>query len=150
MMFKRAVIAVLVVAVAASCGGGGDDSITVAYTVTVERPCTIADEGNLEGIGDSGYGDIPGAEIEVFDGSGTLLGFGNLAAIGFQELGALGEKDEFGQAAGTCTFDAEPFDVKRSEDGIYRVTAGNENRGFLNFNEDDVDDGTLTVFASLG
>ena len=120
-------VAGVVTAVVIANRAGGDKSITVNYTVEVSQSCG---EFNF-----SGYDDIPYADVEVIDGSGNLLGFGSL---------------DGGSPSGySCTF-AAVFEVRKSSDGVYRVTAGNTNRGYLNYTEDKVADGNLFVFASLG
>jgi len=50
-----------------------------------------------------------------------------------ESAGALSEVSPLG---GGCAFGAI-FPVKMSRDGLYRVTAGNSNRGFLNRIESD-------------
>ena len=89
----------------------------VVYTVTIYKACADA--------ADSGYSDIgPGVQAEAFDGSNNLLGYGVLT-------------DESPSVDGaSCIFDVT-FPVKVSPDGLYRVTAGNSNRGFINRNESD-------------
>ena len=82
-----------------------------------------------------GYSDIPFAEAEIIDGGGNLLGFGTLD--GGVDL------DE------SCVFSAE-FTIEESSDGKYRATAGNTNRGYLNYTEADIVDGTLFIDAIIG
>ena len=102
-------------------------SVSVIYFLTVAKSCSDTD---------TGFDDIDqGTEVEVFDGAGNLLGFGNLGK---------GSKSD-----GKCSYTAE-FPVQVSPDGLYRVTAGSDSRGFLNFRESDLVDGTLLVMASLG
>lgn len=83
----------------------------------------------------SGYGDIPYAEAEVIDGDGSLLGTGTLDG-GY-------DTDD------SCVFSAT-FEVRRSPDGMYRITAGNNNRGYLTYDEDDISNDRLVIEASLG
>jgi hypothetical protein len=104
-----------------------DNSVEVDYSIVVSEACN--DMGY-------GYSDIAaGAEVEVYDGSGALLGFGTLSS------GKSGYS--------TCTFKSS-FAADRSDDGVYRVTAGNSNRGFLNFREDELINDSLIVQATLG
>jgi hypothetical protein len=85
-----------------------------------------------------GYDDIhDGAQVEVTDGLGKLLGVGDL----FQTDG--------GPIGPTCTY-AASISVEKSSDGFYRVTSGNNNRGYLTYKEADFKNNTLTVKASLG
>lgn len=105
-----------------------EDSVTVDYTITVDKDC---DDTSL------GYGDLDtGTGVEVVDGSGDLLGFATLG-VG-TDAGVAG-----------CEYRAS-FEISPAGDGIYRVTAGNENRGYLNYDDEDIVDGTLQVTASLG
>lgn len=94
-----------------------EKSHEVFYTVTVPEACPD--------VADSGYSDIgPGVQAEAFDGSNNLLGYGVLT-------------HEFPSAGGaSCSFDVT-FPVKMSPDGLYRVTSGNSNRGFINRAESD-------------
>jgi len=147
--FKVAALIAVVVSLLALAGiaivSGGDDGDStatdpaaesksetheVAYSIVVDKSCADVD---------SGYDDISqGTEVEVVDGSETLLGIGEL---------------NYGTPAGgygQCRYLADRFDVKKSEDGFYRVTSGNSNRGYLNYTEDDFEDGVLTVTANLG
>jgi hypothetical protein len=105
----------------------GEDSVAVHYSIVVDKSC---DDFS------TGYDDIStGTSVEVVDGAGRLLGFGDLGLgidVGYE-----------------CQYTAD-FEVTRSGDSIYRVTSGNENRGYLNFSDDDVIDGTLSVSAVLG
>jgi hypothetical protein len=89
-----------------------------------------------EDFGDSGYSDIPNAEVELFDGSGNLLGFGTLNS---------------GTDTDTSCIFVSTFQADRSSDGKYRITAGNSNRGFLNYDESELKLGkTLEVEAVIG
>jgi len=100
-----------------------NQTVTVVYTIA-------------RGYG-SGFNDVmPGTQVEVFDGSGRLLGFGSLGAANFSD-------------ACSCAVLQSAFEVPRSTDGLYRVTAGNSNRGFLNFSQSDVVGGVLNVQAFL-
>ena len=103
--------------------------VGVTYTIEVvtTEPC--------EDFSDTGYGDIPFAEAEVVDGSGNLLGFGTL--------------DGGVDTDTSCIFTAV-FEIDRSPDGKYRATAGNTNRGYINYTESDVKNGKLLVDAIIG
>lgn len=108
-----------------SAGGSQSASETVTVLYTIAR-----------GYG-AGFNDIlPGTQVEVFDGSGRLLGFGSLGEATFS--------DEC-----SCAVLQSAFEVPRSPDGLYRVTTGNSNRGFLNFSQADVVGGVLNVRAFL-
>jgi len=107
-----------------SPGGMLGDQINVVYTIA-------------RGYG-AGFNDIlPGTQVEVFDGAGRLLGFGRLGDIFFP-------------ADCDCAMLQATFSIPRSSDGFYRVTAGNSNRGFLNFTQSDVVNGVLQVDSFLG
>jgi hypothetical protein len=104
-----------------------------AGTVTMKYSITVYADSD---IGYQGYSDIEqGADVEVFDGHQVLLG-----------TGQLGYPASY---TGYRTFTAT-FPVKKSSDGFYRVTSGNNNRGFLNYDSADVVDGVLKVNATLG
>lgn len=107
---------------------GGDQKIRVDYTLEV-----VTDD-SCAAFSSTGYSDIPYAGAELYDGSGNLLGFGSL--------------DGGTDLSDSCTFFAS-FEADRASDGIYRITAGNENRGFLNYGSSDVVNGVLTVSAVL-
>ena len=133
-----AVVAVVALAlVGAGVGAwlifGNSDSkpkmVNVSYTVEVVTTDYCAD------FSDTGYSDIPFAEAEIIDGGGNLLGFGTLD--GGVDL------DE------SCVFSAE-FTIEESSDGKYRATAGNTNRGYLNYTKADIVNGTLTIDAIIG
>jgi hypothetical protein len=123
----------------------GVGALAVAGGVTAAVLARDADEDpmwvkyTIEVLGgecgaDTGYDDIAtGTDVEVTDGSGNMLGVGSL------------------RATGDCTF-VDTFELtRRSEDGFYRVTSGNESRGYLSYTEDDLtEDGDLIVFATLG
>jgi hypothetical protein len=49
----------------------------------------------------------------------------------------------------SCVFSAE-FTIEESSDGKYRATAGNTNRGYINYTEADIVDGTLFIDAIIG
>lgn len=105
--------------------------VSVEYDIVLSAPCDHTYEDF------DGYSDIDiGASVDVFDGSGNLLGFGYLATNA--------------ESGSTCRYEAAPFTVLQSDDGIYRVTSGNENRGYLNYTERDIIGGTLYVSATLG
>jgi hypothetical protein len=111
------------------------ETIRVNYSMTIyDESCSYVQYGEY-----SGYDDIPWAEVEVFDGSGNLLGFGSLdGGIPYDD------SDE------ECVYNTS-FDVERSDDGMYRVTVGNEHRGFLNYTEADAAvSNVLNVVAELG
>jgi hypothetical protein len=121
-----AVVAVVLVVTRDSWLGRGQ--ITVNYTLEVVTDSYCAD------FAGTGYDDIPFAEAELFDGSGTLLGFGRL--------------DGGVDTDTSCVFTAS-FTADATSDGSYRITAGNGNRGFLNYTTGDVIDGVLTVDAVI-
>lgn len=106
----------------------GPGTISVDYTVEVVTDAYCSDFAN------TGYDDLPFGEAELFDGSGTLLGHGIL--------------DGGTDTDTSCVFHAT-FTADASSDGNYRITAGNANRGFLNYSKDDVVDGVLTVDAII-
>ena len=134
---KGLVIAVVVLLIGAGIGAwfifGKSDSkpktIEVSFEVEVFTTDYCAD------FSDTGYSDIPFADAEIIDGGGNLLGFGTLD--GGVDL------DE------SCVFTAE-FTIEESSDGKYRVTAGNTNRGYLNYTKADIVNGTLTIDAIIG
>lgn len=136
---KKGLVAVIVVLVLVAAGVGAwlifgnSDSkpkmVNVSYTVEVVTTDYCAD------FSDTGYSDIPFAEAEIIDGGGNLLGFGTLD--GGVDL------DE------SCVFSAE-FTIEESSDGKYRATAGNTNRGYLNYTKADIVNGTLTIDAIIG
>ncbi len=136
---KKGLVAVIVVLVLVGAGVGAwlifgnSDSkpkmVNVSYTVEVVTTDYCAD------FSDTGYSDIPFAEAEIIDGGGNLLGFGTLD--GGVDL------DE------SCVFSAE-FTIEESSDGKYRATAGNTNRGYLNYTKADIVNGTLTIDAIIG
>jgi len=76
-------------------------------------------------VADSDYNDFGfGVQVEAFDGSNNLLGYGRLT-------------DESSSADGaSCSFGVT-FPVKVSPDGLYRVTAGSSNRVFIDRAESD-------------
>ena len=106
--------------------GGG--TITVNYTLEVVSDSYCSDFAN------TGYDDIPYADAELYDGSGTVLGFGAL--------------DGGVDTDTSCVFSAT-FTADESSDGTYRITAGNSNRGFLNYDDSDVIDGVLSIDAII-
>ena len=108
---------------------GSKPPVQVVYTVEVYT-YEVCDDFYL-----TGYDDIPFAEVEVIDGDGSLLGTGNLDG-GY-------DTDD------SCVFSAT-FEVRRSPDGMYRITAGNNNRGYLNYDEEDIVNDRLVVDASIG
>jgi hypothetical protein len=136
---KNGLVAVVVALVLVGAGVGAwlifgnSDSkpkmVNVSYTVEVVTTEYCAD------FSDTGYSDIPFAEAEIIDGGGNLLGFGSLD--GGVDL------DE------SCVFSAE-FTIEESSDGKYRATAGNTNRGYINYTEADIVDGTLFIDAIIG
>lgn len=116
-----ALVAVLAVVGFVGCQAMRGGSIEVDYSLIILDDCSSW-----------GYDDVTaGSQVEVTDGSGKILGFGDL------------------QEVGECMYEAT-FKVDKSTDGVYRVTTGNENRGYLNYSRDDVVDGKLTVSATLG
>lgn len=119
---------VAALATAGMWAAGTNSALAVEYSITVGESCYDTSIG---------YDDIDiGTDVEVVDGAGSLLGFGNLQT---QESSGYDE----------CTYTSS-FEVSEAADGIYRVTAGNSNRGYLNYSEDDFVDGTLQVHATLG
>ena len=134
---KNRLVIVVVLLIAAGIGAmlifgksdSGPKTINVNYTVEVVTTDYCAD------FSDTGYSDIPFADAEIIDGGGNLLGFGTLD--GGVDL------DE------SCVFTAE-FTIEESSDGKYRVTAGNTNRGYLNYTKADIVNGTLTIDAIIG
>lgn len=105
--------------------------VNVQYSMTIEGDtCSDVRSG-------FGYDDIPFGEVEVFDGSQHMLGFGIL------------DGGSSSVSAGDCYFFAS-FTVPPTTDGLYRITVGNNNRGFLNYNSDDVRGGALFADAVLG
>jgi hypothetical protein len=109
--------------------------VTVAYTITL----TLDNEYEVQTCDGNhgGYSDIDnGTEVDVMNGSGKLLGTGNLSRSG-------------SSGGSVCTYSAT-FTANRSADGFYRVTSGNNNRGYLSYKEADVQHGTLSISASLG
>jgi hypothetical protein len=140
------VVSILVIVLGAVAlaarGGGSEGNPTTASTAPKSKPehrvrYTVEVDKSCDDF-DTGYDDIDvGTEVEVVDGSGTLLGVGEI--VHAYPSGA------------RCQYSSEFFDVKKAEDGFYRVTAGNENRGYLNKSEEDFSgSGTLVVNASLG
>lgn len=119
-------------------GESGDPSDVVSEITSVEVDYQLLlGESCSHAFGEfDGYSDIDlGTEIEVVDGSGNLLGFGNI--------------EDSKNVGSSCLYSAS-FTIEPSPDDVYRVTAGNESRGYLNFRSSDVVDGTLTVESSLG
>jgi hypothetical protein len=123
------IAAIVLVAFLLARGSGGDDSVTVEYTIEVFT------DAYCEDFSGTGYDDLPFAEVEVIDGEGRLLGSSNL--------------DGGYDLSNSCVFSAE-FRIRKSGDGMYRITAGNSNRGYLNYNRDDISNGRLVAEASLG
>ncbi len=136
---KNGLVAVVVALVLVGAGVGAwlifgnSDSkpkmVNVSYIVEVVTTDYCAD------FSDTGYSDIPFAEAEIIDGGGNLLGFGSL--------------DGGVDLDGSCVFSAE-FTIEESSDGKYRATAGNTNRGYINYTEADIVDGTLFIDAIIG
>lgn len=120
--------ALALVAGGAALAFSGPGEVAVDFAIDVDKRCTDTSYG---------YSDIDGGtEVEVVSGSGEFLG-----------LGLLDYGDSLGYSR--CTYSAE-FTVDESPDGIYRVSAGNSNRGTLTYFEDDLEDGVLRVRANLG
>ena len=124
-----AVAAVVALAVFLATREGEKPPVQVEYTLEV-----FTDE-YCDDFYMSGYGDIPYAEAEVIDGDGSLLGTGTLDG-GY-------DTDD------SCVFTAR-FEVRRSPDGMYRITAGNNNRGYLTYDEDDIVNNRLLIEATIG
>ena len=103
-----------------------DAQIQVSYTMAV-----------YDGCASDGYTDIPNGEAEIFDGSGKLLGYGTMNS---------GYYDHSREA---CMFTAS-FTIDKSGDGMYRATVGNTFRGYVNYNESDIESGHLYVEEHLG
>jgi hypothetical protein len=104
------------------------EEVMVYYSITLNDALCSHEYDTYDG-----YSDITeGTEVEVFDGSGNLLGFGSL-----------------GECDLSTTYSAT-FPVRISGDGVYRITLGNDNRGYLNYTEDDIIGGNLYSQASLG
>lgn len=106
-----------------------------AQTLRVNYSIEVITDEYCADFFDGGYSDIPFSDVEVFDGRGNLLGFGPLN-------GGVDTSD-------SCLFSAD-FEVGLASDGQYRVTVGNQNRGFLNYSDSDIDDGELIVESVLG
>lgn len=106
----------------------GPSTITVDYSLTLDESCYSTSFG---------YSDIDSTtQVEVVDGSGTLLGSSYLGT---------GTSSGYGSCKYSTTFTA-----KSSSDDLYRVTAGNSRRGYLNYDESDLVSDTLTINATLG
>ena len=103
-------------------------------TVTIDYSIEVFTDTYCSDFGFTGYDDIPYGEVEVIDGDGTFLGSGTL--------------DSGIDSTNSCLFSAV-FEVKRASDGVYRVTVGNANRGYLNYGSDDLVGNRLTVEATL-
>lgn len=103
--------------------------------VTVEYSIEVFTDEYCRDFYSSGYRDIPFAEVEVVDGGGKLLGTGTLDSGYDTDI--------------SCIFSAS-FDIRRSTDGMYRVTSGNSNRGYLNFKDNEIRNNRLLVKATLG
>lgn len=103
--------------------------------VRVEYTLEVFTDEYCEDFYMSGYGDLPYAEAEVIDGDGSLLGTGTL--------------DGGYDTDNSCVF-SSAFEVRRSPDGMYRITAGNINRGYLTYDEDDISNNRLVIEATLG
>jgi|GEM_PF-3457132 len=91
--------------------------IDVTFNLTFRSDLTC-DE-----ISNSMYSDFLTQPAEVYDNSENLLGSGIMNA---------GEI-----IGGECVFSSK-FKIKGSEDGAYRASAGDSERGLINFLEDDV------------
>lgn len=76
-----------------------------------------------EEISNSAYSDYEIGLAEIYDNSENLLGSGKM--------------DAGVDIGGECIFTSE-FEIKGSEDGVYRALAGSPERGLINFLEDDV------------
>lgn len=129
------VVAIGAVAVVLGTRGGKSSKITMEYSVTLR----LRSDNDISCRGDhGGYNDITnGAEVEVTDGKGTLLGVGDLLLDGTSSTGI------------ECVYRSS-FPIKTSSDGFYRATSGNANRGYLTHPASEVSDGKLTVDAVLG
>jgi hypothetical protein len=91
--------------------------IDVTFKVALKTDMTC------EEISGSAYSDYENGLAEVYDNSENLLGSGQM--------------DAGVDIGGECVFTSE-FEIKGSEDGVYRAAAGSPERGLINFLEDDV------------
>ena len=91
--------------------------IDVIFKVALRTQLTCAE------IPDSPYSDYLDRPAEIYDNSENLLGSGQM--------------DAGVDIGGECVFTSE-FEIKGSEDGVYRAAAGSPERGLINFLEDDV------------
>ncbi|CAB4873345.1 MAG: hypothetical protein F2780_05710 [Actinobacteria bacterium] len=136
---KNGLVAAVVVLVLVGAGVGAwlvvGNSDSKPRTINVSYTDEVVTTDFCAGFAETGYSDIPFAEAEIVDGGGNLLGFGSLdGGVDLNE---------------SCVFSAE-FTVDESSDGKYRATAGNTNRGYINYTEADIVDGTLTIDAIIG
>jgi hypothetical protein len=91
--------------------------IDVTFKVALKTDMTC------EEISGSAYSDYENGLAEIYDNSENLLGSGQM--------------DAGVDIGGECVFTSE-FEIKGSEDGVYRAAAGSPERGLINFLEDDV------------
>ena len=91
---------------------------------------TFRDDLTCDEIANSPYSDFLTQPAEVYDNSENLLGSGVMDA---------GEI-----IGGECVFSSK-FEIKGSKDGAYRASAGNSERGLINFLEDDVVEDRLLI-----
>lgn len=120
---------VLVPALLAGCSSSGGTASAPAPATSAPAEETITVEYTILVIPAEDYPDVEaGQQVTVSDGSGTLLGIGDLS--------------------GSNGVYEATFEAKKSSDGFYVVEMGR--RGELSYQESDVVDGVLTVSASLG
>lgn len=110
-------------------------SITLRYPGYSGTTTNSADLGqDCQGTG--GYSDIrEGARVVVRDGNGTTLATTSLL-VGTVESG------------GYCRLDLEPVDLPESD--FYRISAGNDSRGTLEYAMAELEGLNWTVDLSLG
>ena len=131
MLIGLGVVAVAIAGIVVFLVTRSDDRPPVVVEYTVE----VMSDSYCEEFYLTGYDDIPYAEVVVIAGDGSLLGAGMLDG-GY-------DTDD------SCVF-ASTFEIRRSPDGFYRITAGNSNRGYLNYDEGDLRNNKLFVDATIG
>lgn len=110
-------------------------SITLRYPGCSGKTRISGDLGqDCQGTG--GYSDIrEGTRVVVRDGSGTTLATTSLA-VGRAE------------SDGYCRLDLEPVDLPRSD--FYRISAGNDSRGTLEYSDAELEALSWMLDLSLG